>query len=249
MGARLGGRALSSVLQIKGPLPRSSRARGPTGCIGSRIGAPVRSSEPSSSAGSGPLSCALSVWGPGRGARCSRRQQRSVLAARPGASRGPLGAAGRGPRAGVGAARAPGSGRAWQAEFEESKTKQPLTRSFLFPGAPGLSRGLPGFQLPIQLFAGDLRARRARTAGWQLGRETLGLGGSASGHPPFIHTLKHSREPPGACLCLGLLGELKRGLQPGARGGGTQEDPFPQTLPACVGAGASTPASGALGLS
>lgn len=177
------------MLQIKGPL--LALCERPPGCTESRIGAPVRSSELRGSAGSGPLSWAPRVRGPGKDARSSRRQQRSVLAGRPGArseESGPLGAAGRGPRAGAGVAwESQGSrlrARPWQAGLKENKTKQLLRPPFLCLGAPGLSRGLPGFQLPIQLSAGDLRARRARTAGGQLGRETVGFWGNANGHLP-----------------------------------------------------------------
>lgn len=78
---------------------------------------PVRSSELRGPAGSGRLSRAARVWvrpgapasapraaGLARRVRGSRRQQRSVLACRPGAPP-PRGPAGRGPRAGAGAAR------------------------------------------------------------------------------------------------------------------------------------------------
>lgn len=117
---------------------------------------------------------------------------------------------------------------------------------FPLPRGAGLNRGLLGSQLPVQLFAGDLWARRARTAGGQLGRELLGFRRSTGGHP-FPPTGEHPRERPGAALCLGRRGRMERGFNLGAPGGSNREDPFQQTLPACCGVRVSAPASRGLG--
>lgn len=180
----------------------------------------------------------LAAWAtqcPGRPCASSRGPERGAgrWARRRRTGRGP------GPP-GKGRAARPGRPRARRAEFEESKTKPPL--SPLPSSSRGAERGA-GFQLPLQLLAGDLRARRVRTAGGQLGQETRGTWGSAgarSSPPPPAQGAAGER--PGAGLCLGL-----RDSEPRARGGGAQKDPSPQTLPACVGARVSASASGGVG--
>lgn len=68
---------------------------------------------------------------------------------------------------------APGESLAGAVGGNQNPTATPLALPFF--GAPRLSGGLPGSQLSIQLFAGDLRARRARTAGGQQGRGLWGI--------------------------------------------------------------------------
>lgn len=210
-GAGPGGRALSQAAK-KGALPRPPRAA--TGWPGSQVGAPVRSSEPGAPQGaarSPGLRASVSGQGRGRLAASATQCPGRPCAASPGpgARRRPLGAAGRGPGAGTGAA---GKGRAARPGRELGrrslrKAKQNrLSASPPPPRAPGLS-GASGASsclsscLPVTSGATGAHSWRAAGAGdagdlGERGRAVL---------PAPIHRLRR-RGAPWGCSVSGTPG-------------------------------------------